>query len=111
VKTPSHIGIGLCTFDVGQNVPLTIQATSKVARRDVWITVPIWILFDMTPFNSNSFFPGELKKFPMWYYVKYESPIYIAPGAHLQGIALNISKGAIATIRGGKLIGLTLFQK
>jgi hypothetical protein len=110
VKSPSHIGFGVCTFDVGQNVPLTIQATSNVTRAVVWITVPIWVLFDIIPFNSNSFFVGGLKKFPKWYYVRYESPIYIAPGEHLRGIASNISKRAIATIRGGRLIGLTLFH-
>jgi hypothetical protein len=108
----SGFGVGTCTFDAGQNVPLIVQATLSEGETREWIRAPIWILFDLT--NSEVavepiLSPG-LAKFPSSYYVKGGSPIFIPSGAHLRGIAPQTTNYGIATIHAGKLVGLTLLQ-
>jgi hypothetical protein len=108
----SGSGVGTCTFDVGQNIPLTIQAISNEGGTREWIRAPIWILFDAanSPVAVEPILSPGLAKFPSWYYVKDGAPIYIPPAAHLRGIAPQTTNYAIATIRAGKLIGLALLQ-
>jgi hypothetical protein len=108
----SGSGVGTCTFDAGQNVPLTVHATSSEGGTREWIRAPIWILFDVT--NSavavEPILSPGLTKFPSRYFVKDGSPIFISSAAHLRGIAPQTSNNGIATIHSGKLVGLTLLQ-
>jgi peptidase A4-like protein len=103
-------GVGQCTFDVNLNVPLTIQATSKVGGTREWITAPIWILFDLsdTIGTVEEILSPGLAQFPSMYRLKGGSPFYVPAALDLKGLAPLTGNQAIAVLRNGKLVGLTV---